>query len=248
MDDQVGAAEEKSVYGQIKELLISYTFFPGDRLHVSELADQLRVSATPVREALSKFCAEGLLTAVPHRGFYVKKLDQEEIADLFAMKHMLLSYAVRGRVSQLLLEDSELRVLERLAQLGQSGGNTSDWLEVYELYAAPMILLIGSLAENAALLDCLGNTLDRLHFVRRTEVRMDDCAESVFRDCAAIAQALLERKEGEIQACFDRQLQHEINTLPDLMKECVNRLYMRGQPASSRQSTERRPRLVALSA
>jgi len=115
MRDSSTETGETTVYGRIKQLLISYSFFPGDRLHVPELADQLRVSATPVREALNRFCAEGLLTTVPHRGFFVRKLERGEIADLYAMKHMLLMYAASGAVATLQLEELERQVLRTLA-------------------------------------------------------------------------------------------------------------------------------------
>src|SRR3546814_11200413 len=98
MRDVSREADETTVYDRIKELLISYSVFPGDRLHVPELADQLRVSATPVREALNRIWAEGLLTAVPHRGFFVKKMNQAEIDDLYAMKHLNLTTAETGKV------------------------------------------------------------------------------------------------------------------------------------------------------
>lgn len=248
MERQVSTSEDASVYVQIKELLVTYAFFPGDRLHVPELADQLRVSATPVREALNRFCAEGLLTSVPHRGFFVKKLDQDEVADLFAMKHMLLSYAVQGSLSDLELVEAEQRVLERLAGLSSRGRDPSAQLDVYERYATPMIMLAGSLAENGALLGCLGNVLDKLHFVRRTEVRMEDRAENVFQECAGIAKSLLSRCEGDLRALLDQQLRREQTMLTTLMKECVNRLYLRGKPPTAGQVSGRRARMTLLSA
>lgn len=247
MKHPYSASEDKSVYDSIKELLISYTFFPGDRLHVPELADQLRVSATPVREALNRFCAEGLLTAVPHRGFFVKKLDQNEISDLLLMKHMLLSYAIQGVACDLQLQEAEARMLKTLSELTQEKGDPVVALEAYERYSVPMNLLIASLSNNAVLFKSLGNVLDKLHFVRRTEVRMEDRAQSVFVECAEIAQALLMSRGAEVQACLDRQLQREQSMLASLMKECINRLYLRGEPAPMSRPNEHRARLAMLS-
>ena len=88
--------EEPPVCDRIREMLETQVFLPGDRLHVPDLADRLRLSATPVREALSRLCAEGLLEKVPHRGFFVRWLDQEDVSNLYEMKHMLLSYAAEG--------------------------------------------------------------------------------------------------------------------------------------------------------
>ncbi|WP_420349381.1 GntR family transcriptional regulator [Pelagibius sp.] len=238
--------DDRSVYEQIKELLVTYAFLPGDRLHVPELADQLRVSATPVREALNRFCAESLLTAVPHRGFFVKRLDQAEIADLFGMKYMMLDYAASGTIAGLRLDDGERRALATIAGLDKEDEDLPERLRVYERYAVPMTLLIASLSQNAALLECLRNVLDRLHFVRLTEIAMEDRAETILKEAAAISQGLLAGSEAAVKRGLEEQHLREQRMLPELMKECVNRLYLRCRPAP--QSSERSARLVMVTA
>ena len=245
MERHFAASEDKPVYDRIKELLVTYAFFPGDRLHVPDLADQLRVSATPVREALNRFCAEGLLTAVPHRGFFVKKLDHEEISNLLEAKYMILDYAVDGSITRLQLDDGERLMISSLAGLDRGDRDTGELLKIYERYATPMTLLIGSLSENAALLKYLVNVLDKLHFVSQTELCMGDRAQAVVRESAGIAQCLLKNSEKGVKAVLRQRLQREQATLEDLMKECVNRLYLRCQPVQPR---ERRAQLATLSA
>ena len=231
MGDRFVAAEDRSVYDQIRELLIAYAFLPGDRLHVPDLADQLHVSATPVREALNRFCAEGLLTTVPHRGFFVKRLQQSEISNLLEMKHMILSYAANGAVGTLELDKTEARILADLAALRGSESNSKQWMRVFRRYATPMIMLIGSLAGNQVLLKSLRNVLDRLHFVRQTEILMDDRSNEIRAETAAIAQGLLEGNESAVIRTLNRQIGRERRMLSELMKECVNRLYLRSLPA-----------------
>lgn len=245
MERQLAAPNDRSIHDRIKELLVTYAFFPGDRIDVAGLAEQLKVSATPVRETLSGLCAEGLLTAIPHRGFFVKKLDQNEVSDLFEMKHMLLSYAVAAAEFPTLAGEECLAV-SSLAELDRPGHGLAYSLETYERYAPSLILLIGSLSGNAALLQCLGNVLDKLHFVRQVECRLVDRAEIVLREYAAIAQMVLAKSSKGLCVRLDQQLRREQMLLPELMKECVNRLYLRGQPAP--QARERRSQLAILSA
>jgi DNA-binding GntR family transcriptional regulator len=60
-------------------------FAPGARIAATEVADALRLSATPVREALSRLAGEGLLEDRRGQGFFVRALSGLEIADLFRM-------------------------------------------------------------------------------------------------------------------------------------------------------------------
>lgn len=230
MERQRAAPDDRSIHDRIKELLVTYAFFPGDRIDVVGLAEQLRVSATPVREALSRLCAEGLLTAMPHRGFFVKKLDQNEVSDLFEMKHMLLSYAVATAEFPALASD-ECLAASGLAELNCAEYGLARSLETYERYAPALILLVGSLSGNAALVQCLANVLDKLHFVRQVECRLVNHAEIVFQEYVAIAQLVLAKSPKGLCMRLDQQLRREQMMLPELMKECVNRLYLRGQPA-----------------
>ena len=58
-------------YNQIKEWVVRYHLKPGARLHVSDLAHALKMSQTPVREALSMLEKEHLIEREPQKGFRV---------------------------------------------------------------------------------------------------------------------------------------------------------------------------------
>jgi len=65
----------KRVYQSIKERVISYDVPPGERLNIEQLAEQLRVSTTPVRESLNRLVAEELILMIPRMGFFYEKPD-----------------------------------------------------------------------------------------------------------------------------------------------------------------------------
>ncbi len=246
MEQEHKVSEDRTVYERIKELLVGYAFLPGDRLHVPELADLLKVSATPVREALNRFCAEDLLTTVPHRGFFVRRLEQSEIADLLEMKYMMLSYAARRGVGDLELDEAELHVLSSLAELGAKNRKTEERLRVYRRCSVSMNAIVMSLARNLSMLKCLENVMDRLHFVSETEATMEGQVESILQESATIALGLISRDERTVVQALERRHQREQSLLPEVMKECVNRLYLRCRPVP--QTRARTLRLEALPA
>jgi DNA-binding GntR family transcriptional regulator len=79
----LGRIESNSVamlaYDQIRALILSGGMAPGTRLSQLDLADRLGISRTPVREALRRLAGEGLVDALPQRGFRVADLGLEAV-------------------------------------------------------------------------------------------------------------------------------------------------------------------------
>lgn len=68
-------------------------FAPGGRIPASALASSLKLSATPVREALSRLAGEGLVEERRNLGFFVRTLSGVDVADLYrlALAHLLIA-------------------------------------------------------------------------------------------------------------------------------------------------------------
>ena len=75
--------------------IISGELEPGVRLAVSDLAARYGVSSSPVREALSRLAARNMVTAVGRRGFRVRKLSFEDLADITHVRILVESEALR---------------------------------------------------------------------------------------------------------------------------------------------------------
>jgi len=91
-------AEFKTKLDLAEEMLLrviaSGEFAPGEHLRQNDLAARLGISATPVREALRRLEAQGLLVRDPHRGVRVAEVDVEETAELYLMRAVLEGLAV----------------------------------------------------------------------------------------------------------------------------------------------------------
>lgn len=82
-------------YEFLKTNLLSGRFSPGDRLVEEQLAGELGVSRTPIREALHKLELEGLVEPIGTRGFRVPRDSLEEIDELFELRTVLEGYTMR---------------------------------------------------------------------------------------------------------------------------------------------------------
>ncbi|WP_248924162.1 GntR family transcriptional regulator [Paenibacillus hamazuiensis] len=82
---------ETIAYTSIREKIISCEYFPGTILSENELANELNMSRTPIRSALSHLASEGFIVSVHKRGIQIRDLTYKEILDMYeAMLSMLL--------------------------------------------------------------------------------------------------------------------------------------------------------------
>jgi DNA-binding GntR family transcriptional regulator len=83
------------VYKKLKKMIISHKLEPGTKIHEEHIAEELGVSRTPIREALSKLEQEGVVKIIPRRGAYIVKLSKEEIYEILTIREFLEALAVR---------------------------------------------------------------------------------------------------------------------------------------------------------
>lgn len=96
----------------IREAILDGRLTAGERLKEEQLAKDLGISRTPVREALLLLQAEGLIQSVPNRGAIVRAYSSQELADMYELRALLESYAARR---------AAVRVTEeQLAELSRS--------------------------------------------------------------------------------------------------------------------------------
>lgn len=119
-----GDALSGNVYQQIRQAIASGTLMPGQRVIETKLAATLNVSRTPVREAIQRLEAEGVLSHSPRQGLIVRQLDYQEIVELYAMRLVLESTAAGLSAQQ--ATEPEIEILQDIVEMEASvdTGNT----------------------------------------------------------------------------------------------------------------------------
>ena len=108
--DNVTAQE--LVLASVRDAILSGVLDPGARLRQEELAELFGTSRIPVREALRALEYEGLVRSEPHRGFTVTSLDADDVEEVYDLRIVLESHAIRLAIP--LLTDEDLVELEAL--------------------------------------------------------------------------------------------------------------------------------------
>jgi DNA-binding GntR family transcriptional regulator len=102
------------VANRVREQIMSGQLQPGDFVRQEAVAEELGLSATPVREGLLLLKGEGFLELRPRRGFVVASLSREDVMDLFTAQELLageLVFRAAGRIGE-----HDLRELRRVLE------------------------------------------------------------------------------------------------------------------------------------
>ena len=105
------------VYASLQTLVMDHAIAPGDRLNIDALARQLQVSPTPVREALARLEADGLVRKRPLAGYTATPLlTRPEFEELFDMR-LVLETATARRAATARLDPVDVERLDKEAHL-----------------------------------------------------------------------------------------------------------------------------------
>lgn len=94
-----GSSAAARVYDYVKGEVLARRYAPQDLLSEGQIADAVGVSRTPVREALLRLEAEGLLRLLPKRGALVLPVTPSELADVLETRRLVETHAARKAVA-----------------------------------------------------------------------------------------------------------------------------------------------------
>ena len=86
---------EQKVYHLIKNAIMNRQIAPGNQLFESAIAAKVNASRTPIRSAIMKLEAEGLVNVIPNKGAFIIQPTIEEMIQAFEMRKVLEEMAVR---------------------------------------------------------------------------------------------------------------------------------------------------------
>ena len=122
-----GVALGEAVFRSLCEALQTGSYRAGDRLREEEVAQRLKVSRTPVREALGRLAARGFVEPAGGRGLIVRNLDISEVLELYAMREIM-----EGAAARLAAEHASAPEIDALRDIEQA------FVEASETDAAEM--------------------------------------------------------------------------------------------------------------
>jgi len=154
------------VIKSIRDAIISGYFKPGEKLIEKRLTEDLGVSRTILREAISHLSAEGIVRVVPNKGPIVRNFEEEDIYNLYQIRMALLGLATR-QFTQNLTENTLDKLEKKLEKIKLAHKNfdaeklikaKNDFYQyiVDESGNSDLILLVRSLESQLSMMRSLG--------------------------------------------------------------------------------------------
>ena len=104
----------KKIYNTIKQRILSLHYEPGQSLNQKELAAELGVSQTPIREIFLRLEWEKLVTILPRIGIHVTKIDFKELKEVYRTR--ILIEGELGRLTAQNISDEQLSEMKKLLE------------------------------------------------------------------------------------------------------------------------------------
>jgi DNA-binding GntR family transcriptional regulator len=143
----------------IRQAIVSGEMAPGVVYSTPTLAAQLSVSSAPVREAMLALADDGLLEALPNRGFRVVPLRRNDLEEIVGLR-MILEVAAAGQLAEQGVSRVDLRELRQLAKATRQHVEKGSVLDALESDREFHLRLVG-LCGNGLLLDTVARLRDR---------------------------------------------------------------------------------------
>ena len=182
-------------YEAIRAAVLSNRLPPGAALSVPELARQLDVSRSPVREAVQRLIHDGLATHVPHRGAEVSRVDIDDLRELYVVREVL-----EGAAARLATDNLDAAGLEDLREIVDNHEGVLDGVdserETGSVIATHIDLdmrfhrRLRELAGNEHLSGVLEPLAGRCHFALHSLWRSDDAPRLALDEHKAILAAV----------------------------------------------------------
>jgi len=177
---------DQRIYDRLKERLLTDPPLPGKALQARLLADELGVSTTPVREALTRLAAERLLAASRHRGFFVKVPSEQEIRGLYYANKVALHAALDRWPIHVCDGNAAPHMTRSRCDAGANARATGE-----------LFLRIVARSCIDELMHIVSNIGDRLYRVRIVEFAL---IEGVQEELGRLAAALVQHRRDDLRA------------------------------------------------
>jgi DNA-binding GntR family transcriptional regulator len=177
-------------YTALKDTIVSLNVYeqPSEvRLDERQLASDLGISRTPVREAMAQLEREGFVRSVPRRGIYVVRKSRQEVIEMITAWAALESMAARLITANATTDEiASLRRMFATFENGEARAHLDEYSEVNIEFHQTIIRL----SRNGVLIDLAGNLFTHMRMIRRKTIGEQDRVDRSIRDHMNIIEAL----------------------------------------------------------
>jgi DNA-binding GntR family transcriptional regulator len=201
------------VAAQLRERIFAGELMPGTFLDEARLAEQMRISRTPLREALKVLTAEGLVRHEPRRGSFVNEVTEQDLDEIFPVIALLEGQCARE--AALKATDADIAALQALHDKLNRHAKARRITDYYTVNFAIHEAII-ALANNRWLAQVIGDLRKILKLARLQQLHAPGRLDQSLSEHMAVFAALKARDPDGAEAAMRTHLGRQRGALRDI--------------------------------
>jgi DNA-binding GntR family transcriptional regulator len=199
-------------YASLKETILNTDYTSEGRLDERALARNLKISRTPLRDAINRLVSEGFLRVEPRKGVFIIRKTRPEIIEILYVRAALEGMAAKLAVRH--LTDEDVAAMKAMFK-GFTQRNVVERMEEYSDANVVFHEFILKLCRNRRLQETAARIYDHMRMVRMLTIRLGNRARNALSEHLELIAAF-ERRDGELAG---RLMQAHIEGLAAYVEE-----------------------------
>jgi GntR family transcriptional regulator, rspAB operon transcriptional repressor len=204
------------VYVSLRDAIVRVELAPGQRLSENELAAQLQVSRTPVREALARLRDERLVQIVPQLGTFVARIDPSAVSDAQFIREVLECAAVRIAATN--AAEDDLRALQENIR-GQERALEAPDREAFYLLDESFHRSLCDLSGHPTVWMVSQRVKSHLNRIRRLSLGAAGYLDEMIQEHRSVLAAVEEHDPDQAEIALRYHLRQVLRELPHIRAE-----------------------------
>jgi DNA-binding GntR family transcriptional regulator len=192
-------------FEEIKRRIISFELKPGERIIEGEIAKDLAIGRTPVREALLMIEHENLVDCKSRMGYVVRKLTPKEVEDYVEIRGALERFAVPMMIAG--ASPEVIADMEENIRVSETFASSGDFHELVSSHADFHQILYGA-TNSQAFIHTIAGISDKLQWIRAICLRSEGGFTQSQAEHRRILQALVRKDEVALAVAIQVHLDH----------------------------------------
>ena len=204
------------VFDVLMSAIMQGQLSPGERLLEVQLADEMGVSRTPVREAIRRLELEGLVVMVPRKGAYVAGLSINDVEEVYEIRTVLETLAVRLAAQR--MQPADYAQLDELAEkmcATWQEGNVDNWVSL----DASFHELLYKFSRNERLVSMMSNIMEQLSRYRIISLANVEVRHNSLSEHQDLIEALKRHDSEAAAAAVEKHIENTKQSLVNMLKE-----------------------------
>lgn len=192
------------VYDALEKAILNGEFLPGEEVPETLVAENLGVSATPVREAINRLAGDGLIIKATNKRPRVIQLTRKEVQDLYDVRTALEVLGISTAASSITSEG--IQDLRELQERGE-GYFRADEFSAYMNYDREFHSKVMSFSENTLVMDFMNKIRNRVMLCVLTTVRIRPMHEQAVKQHCKMIELLAQRDAQGAEEAMKEHIQ-----------------------------------------